>query len=101
MGRVEIGNKGDIDKSGCDVHYQPLLSELQALYDEHPSRAIKTDLGIPVNSYWWAYDMVAYAGNWYDQYIYLLNGSSGRASSTTSALMLCLVNPHPEAVLLK
>lgn len=94
---LRSATKGDIDKSGCDVHYQPLLSELQALYDEHPSRAIKTDLGIPVNSYWWAYDMVAYAGNWYDQYIYLLNGSSGRASSTTSALMLCLVNPHPEA----
>ncbi|HIA3647162.1 TPA: adhesion domain-containing protein [Escherichia coli] len=94
---LKSATKGDADKSGCDVHYQPLLSELQALYDEHPSRAIKTDLGIPVNSYWWAYDMVAYAGNWYDQYIYLLNGSSGRASSTTSALMLCLVNPHPEA----
>lgn len=94
---LRSATKGDIDKSGCDVHYQPLLSELQALYDEHPSRAIKTDLGIPVNSYWWAYDMVAYAGNWYDQYIYLLNGSSGRASSTTSVLMLCLVNPHPEA----
>ncbi|GCT50525.1 ribosome association toxin A-like protein [Escherichia coli] len=91
---LRSATKGDIDKSGCDVHYQPLLSELQALYDEHPSRAIKTDLGIPVNSYWWAYDMVAYAGNWYDQYIYLLNGSSGRASSTTSALMLCLAQPH-------
>ncbi|EPM2150122.1 adhesion domain-containing protein [Escherichia coli] len=93
---LKSATKGDADKSGCDVHYQPLLSELQALYDEHPSRAIKTDLGIPVNSYWWAYDMVAYAGKWYDQYISLLNGSSGRASSTTSALMLCLVNPHPE-----
>lgn len=94
---LKSATKGDADKSGCDVHYQPLLSELQALYDEHPSRAIKTDLGIPVNSYWWAYDVVAYAGKWYDQYISLLNGSSGRASSTTSALMLCLVNPHPEA----
>nr|HEK5738209.1 RatA-like protein [Escherichia coli] len=93
---VKSATKGDADKSGCDVHYQPLLSELQALYDEHPSRAIKTDLGIPVNNYWWAYDVVAYAGKWYDQYISLLNGSSGRASSTTSALMLCLVNPHPE-----
>ncbi|WP_251302024.1 hypothetical protein, partial [Escherichia coli] len=55
------------------------------------------DLGIPVNSYCWAYDMVAYAGNWDDQYIYLVNGSRARASSTTSALMRCVVNPHPEA----
>ncbi|HCD1805883.1 TPA: RatA-like protein [Escherichia coli] len=89
--------KNDVSKSGCDEPYQPLLSELQELYSEHPNGAIGTDLGLPLTKTWWAYDKVAYANAWYDQSVNLSNGSSARASSTTVAFVPCLVNPHAVA----
>lgn len=89
--------KNDVSKSGCDEPYQPLLSELQELYSDHPNGAIGTDLGLPLTKTWWAYDKIAYANAWYDQSIGLSDGASSRASSTTVAFVSCLVNPHAVA----
>lgn len=89
--------KNDVSKSDCGEPYQPLLSEFQELYSEHPNGAIGTDLGLPLTNTWWAYDKIAYANVWYDQSINLSNGSSSRALSNTVAFVSCLVNPHAVA----
>ncbi|HAG7621518.1 adhesion domain-containing protein [Escherichia coli] len=89
--------KNDVSKSDCGEPYQPLLSEFQELYSEHPNGAIGTDLGLPLTNIWWAYDKIAYANVWYDQSINLSNGSSSRALSNTVAFVSCLVNPHAVA----
>lgn len=88
--------KTDVDEAGCGESYQPLLGELQALYDEHPNGAVETDWGIPLDKTWWAYDRVGYNGAWYDQSVSLSSGSTTRASSSTTAGMICLVEPHVE-----
>ncbi|MCQ8856461.1 DUF823 domain-containing adhesin, partial [Escherichia coli] len=31
----------------CSLEYQPRLSELQGLYDDHPNGALTKDLGLP------------------------------------------------------
>lgn len=74
--------KNDVSKSDCGEPYQPLLSEFQELYSEHPNGAIGTDLGLPLTNTWWAYDKIAYANVWYDQSINLSNGSSSRHYQT-------------------
>ncbi|HBU8947829.1 TPA: RatA-like protein [Escherichia coli] len=93
--------KNDVSKSDCGEPYQPLLSEFQELYSEHPNGAIGTDLGLPLTNTWWAYDKIAYANVWYDQSINLSNGSSSRALSNTVAFVSCLVNPHAVAASIK
>ncbi len=68
MAFFEYGSKkNDVSKSDCGEPYQPLLSEFQELYSEHPNGAIGTDLGLPLTNTWWAYDKIAYANVWYDQ----------------------------------
>ena len=42
--------KNDVSKSDCGEPYQPLLSEFQELYSEHPNGAIGTDLGLPLTN---------------------------------------------------
>ncbi|MHA6500773.1 Immunoglobulin-like domain BIg-containing protein, partial [Escherichia coli] len=79
----------------CSLEYQPRLSELQGLYDDHPNGALTKDLGLPIASgNWWIYELLNSNGSsWYYQ---VFNLSTGRASSALSpvALMLCLAQPH-------
>ncbi len=79
----------------CSLEYQPRLSELQGLYDDHPNGALTKDLGLPIASgNWWIYELLNSNGSsWYYQ---VFNLSTGRVSSALSpvALMLCLAQPH-------
>ncbi|EAO2687930.1 hypothetical protein E2X65_22885 [Salmonella enterica] len=92
---VTAGNTEKAGASICDAQYQPLLSDLQTLYDDNPSGAIETNYGWPVtgNKYWWAEGRDVDTG--YYQYMNLNNGSKGLtgAASVTGA-QVCLLDPR-------
>lgn len=81
--------------TGCDDAYQPLLNDLQTLYNDHPDGAIETLYGWPVTQgkYWWALDRVAITGNY--QIMRLDNGvKTNTGSAGTTGAQVCLVDPH-------
>lgn len=78
----------------CPLEYQPRLSELQGLYNDHPNGAITTDLGVPTTAgNWWTYELTLSGTSWYYQVINLKTGQPS-SSLYPSALMLCLTQPH-------
>ncbi|MDO1920919.1 hypothetical protein Q2378_28320, partial [Escherichia coli] len=84
-------------KSECGEPYQPLVSEFQEIYSEHPNGSIGTDLGLTLNNARGEYNKIAYTTVWYDQYLNLSNGSNSSALSNIMALVSCLVTPHAVA----
>lgn len=99
--RPDATNKANSSISGCTSPYQPFSSELMGLYNDHPNNALETDLGLPLNAgnYWWAYDQTFVGTTWYNQTLDLMSGTIRQEDTTSTAgnLMLCLVDPHPEA----
>lgn len=92
--------KSNSSQAGCAEEYQPLSGELQGLYNDHPTGALETALGLPLEaaSNYWAYDQVMSSSNWQNRSINLINGQLRQETSTaTKNLMLCLVDPHPKA----
>ncbi|EFF0799991.1 RatA-like protein [Escherichia albertii] len=93
--RITTTEREDGSKAGCGTRYQPTSSELTALYADYANGTIEADLGIPIGpANWWAFDMMAYSGKWYNQTISLSSGQSTRMGTTDTGLMLCLVKPH-------
>ncbi|KLV66126.1 RatA-like protein [Citrobacter murliniae] len=97
-------DKSDSSQSGCSEEYQPLRSELQVLYNDHPNSKIETDLGLPLftGANWWAYDQMQSGSKWDNQSISFIDGKWRRDISTTiTNLILCLVDPHPKAEMIE
>lgn len=81
--------------TGCDEAYQPLLNDLQTLYNDYPGGAIETLYGWPVTQgkYWWALDRVVKSG--YYQLMRLDNNAkTDTGYAGTTGAQVCLVDPH-------
>ncbi|HAG3254325.1 TPA: hypothetical protein G8X54_003610 [Salmonella enterica] len=92
---VTIANTQKAGATGCDAQYQPLLNDLQTLYDDNPNSAIGTAFGWPVGAgkSWLAVDQET--GTGYYQYLRLETGAKGRSSSTSvTGAQVCLVEPR-------
>ncbi|OEH96274.1 hypothetical protein BH006_02180 [Salmonella enterica] len=92
---VTIANTQKAGATGCDAQYQPLLNDLQTLYDDNPNSAIGTAFGWPVGAgkSWLAVDQET--GTGYYQYLRLDTGAKGRSSSTSvTGAQVCLVEPR-------
>ncbi|HAM6116308.1 TPA: RatA-like protein [Escherichia coli] len=94
-----MSNAQNLTSTDCPLENQPRSNELLDLYRDHPNGTLMTDLGLPVYAgNWWAYDMVMLSGtSWTYQLISLKDGTITQ-KGTTSALMLCLAQPHPAGV---
>ncbi|EFE09850.1 adhesion domain-containing protein [Citrobacter youngae] len=97
---IAAANAQKAGASGCDVEYQPLLSDMQTLFFDNMSVSggIGAVYGWPVgsNQFWWAADRAASTGNY--QYISLSAGGSGSTSnSSTTAAQVCLVEARAQA----
>lgn len=90
--------KADVSKAGCDEAYQPLTTDMQGLYVDYPNGQLATVLGLPTAAgNWWDYDMMAVAGgSWSNQAFVPGNGQLIQASSSYTAIVMCLVEPHTE-----
>lgn len=80
--------------TGCDPTYQPLLSDLQALYNKYPNAELETAYGWPLASgrNWWAVDLSS-TGQY--QSLNLSTGTSNATtSSTTMQMQACRTTPH-------
>ncbi|HBN4405691.1 TPA: RatA-like protein, partial [Escherichia coli O25b:H4-ST131] len=88
--------KADVSKAGCDEAYQPLTTDMQGLYVDYPNGQLATVLGLPTAAgNWWDYDMMAVAGgSWSNQAFVPGNGQLIQASSSYTAIVMCLVEPH-------
>ncbi|ENB8270988.1 RatA-like protein [Escherichia coli] len=96
--RLTATEKADASKAGCDVAYQPLVNDMQGLYADYPNGQLGSVLGLPTSAgYWWAYDMMMVSGNWSNQAFSPVNGQLMQASSSYTAVVMCLVEPHTEA----
>ena len=79
--------------TSCDRTYQPLLSDLQALYAKYPNGELETTYGWPLSSgkSWWAGDLSS------DEQYQSLNLSTGQSSATSSesstAMQTCRTTP--------
>ncbi|CAD7561678.1 RatA homolog [Citrobacter europaeus] len=85
---------GLASKSTCGEAWQPTLSELKSLYDEHPGGEIETLYGWPVShaSYgWWVTDKAG--TSW--QSMQLKTGAVSTRSTSDKQALVCLVDPHP------
>ncbi|WP_194206193.1 adhesion domain-containing protein [Superficieibacter sp. 1612_C1] len=81
--------------TGCDEAYQPLLNDLQTLYNDHPGGELETLYGWPVTQgkYWWALDRVVKTQDY--QFMRLDNGAkTSNSSAGTTGAQVCLVDPH-------
>lgn len=87
---------GLASKTACPDEYQPNLSELTGLYNEHPGGELETLYGWPVNHTsfgWWVTDK---SGSSY-QAIHLKTGAVSSQNAAASQALVCLANPHPTA----
>lgn len=92
---ISINNIQKMGVTGCDETYQPLLNDLQSLYNDYPDGALETQYGWPVTlgKYWWALDREANTGDY--QQIRLDTGDKTTTNSVvTTSEQVCLVNPH-------
>ncbi|EMX1424713.1 RatA-like protein [Escherichia coli] len=94
--RLTATEKTDASKAGCDESYQPLMTDMQGLYADYPNNQLGTVLGLPTSAgYMWAYDMMTVSGSsWSNQAYSLVNGQTVQASSSYTAVVMCLVEPH-------
>ena len=94
--RLTATEKMDASKAGCDESYQPLTTDMQGLYADYPNNQLGTVLGLPTSAgYMWAYDMMTVSGSsWSNQAYSLVNGQAVQASSSYTAVVMCLVEPH-------
>ena len=94
--RLTATEKTDASKAGCDESYQPLMTDMQGLYADYPNNQLGTVLGLPTSAgYMWAYDMMTVSGSsWSNQAFSLVSGQTVQASSSYTAVVMCLVEPH-------
>lgn len=97
---VTAANAQTKGASGCNVEYQPLMSDMETLFIDNlnVSGGIGGKYGWPTGAYkpWWAADKEA--GTGYYQFIILGTGGSGTTNSASAtAGQVCLVEPRSTA----
>lgn len=92
-----IVNNFDTSNYGaCSINQMATLDDLQALYRDHPSGKVTTDIGLPVKKKWWAGDSLLQGQVIYWQYIDLSTSKEGSMSGTPGNYyyQLCLTKPR-------
>ncbi|HAF4019499.1 TPA: exotoxin [Salmonella enterica subsp. enterica serovar Typhi] len=91
VNNFDTGNYG-----ACSINQMATLSDLQALYRDHPSGKVTTDIGLPVRKKWWAGDSLLQGQVIYWRYIDLSTGADGSMSGTPGNYyyQLCLTKPR-------
>lgn len=92
-----IVNNFDTSNYGaCSINQMATLDDLQALYRDHPSGKVTTDIGLPVKKKWWAGDSLLQGQVIYWQYIDLSTSKEGSMSGTLGNYyyQLCLTKPR-------
>lgn len=70
-----IVNNFDTSNYGaCSINQMATLDDLKALYGDHPSGKVTTDIGLPVRKKWWAGDSLLQGQVIYWRYIDLSTG---------------------------
>ncbi|RXO45807.1 hypothetical protein D0525_09865 [Salmonella enterica] len=93
-----IKNFDKPNHGACSIEQMPAIADYTSLYNDHPSGAIRTDLGLPDGTDWWAGDKTLQnqSSSW--QSISLKTGKvTIRSSNSSSYLQLCLTAPRQEA----
>lgn len=91
VNNFDTGNYG-----ACSINQMATLEDLQALYRDHPSGKVTTDIGLPVRKKWWAGDSRLQGQTIYWQYIDLNTGIDNSMSGTPGNYyyQLCLTKPR-------
>ncbi|EJF5646292.1 hypothetical protein NSR39_002720 [Salmonella enterica] len=93
-----IKNFDKPNHGACSIEQMPAIADYTSLYNDHPSGAIRTDLGLPDGTDWWAGDKTLQnqSSSW--QSISLKTGKVAiRSSNSSSYLQLCLTAPRQAA----
>ncbi len=88
-----IVNNFDTSNYGaCSINQMATLDDLKALYGDHPSGKVTTDIGLPVRKKWWAGDSLLKGSTLYWQYKDLKTGKNYSMSENPGNyyLQLCL-----------
>ncbi|EHF8157375.1 hypothetical protein J3N46_001538 [Salmonella enterica] len=80
----------------CSMNQMAALADYQALYGDHPSGKVTTDLGLPIKKKWWAGDSLLKNQTLYWQFIDLSTNKGGTAQETPGNYyyQLCLTEPR-------
>ncbi len=92
-----IVNNFDTSNYGaCSINQMATLDDLKALYGDHPSGKVTTDIGLPVRKKWWAGDSLLQGQVIYWRYIDLSTGIDYSMSGTPGNYyyQLCLTKPR-------
>ncbi|EBX9477649.1 hypothetical protein DUA64_04555 [Salmonella enterica subsp. enterica serovar Abony] len=91
VNNFNTGNYG-----ACSMDQMAAIADLEALYSDHPSGKITTDIRLPVRKKWWAGDSLLKSQTLYWQYIDLNTGIDGSMSETPGNYyyQLCLTEPR-------
>ncbi len=77
---------------GCPMNQMAAIDDFTALYNDHPSGKVATDIGLPVGKRWWAGDSLLKGSTLYWQYKDLKTGKNYSMSENPGNyyLQLCL-----------
>ncbi|ECI7964421.1 hypothetical protein E2D61_09010 [Salmonella enterica subsp. enterica] len=91
VNNFDTGNYG-----ACSINQMATLDDLKALYRDHPSGKVTTDIGLPVKKKWWAGDSRLQGQVIYWRYIDLNTGLDYSMSGTPGNYyyQLCLTKPR-------
>ncbi|EDT1456703.1 hypothetical protein CE894_001433 [Salmonella enterica subsp. enterica serovar Ramatgan] len=91
-----VNNFNTGDYGACSMNQMATLVDLQALYGDHPSGKVTTDLGLPIKKKWWAGDSLIKNQTLYWQFIDLSTNKGGTSQETPGNYyyQLCLTEPR-------
>ncbi|EGG5282599.1 exotoxin [Salmonella enterica] len=77
---------------GCPMNQMAAIDDFTALYNDHPSGKVATDIGLPIGKRWWAGDSLLKGSTLYWQYKDLKTGKNYSMSENPGNyyLQLCL-----------
>ncbi|EGI7772099.1 hypothetical protein IGT57_002749 [Salmonella enterica] len=87
---------------GCPMNQMAAIDDFTALYNDHPSGKVATDIGLPVGKRWWAGDYVISSDGTKSLYaaVNLFNdGNDVKTTTSTSMyyMQTCLASPRSAA----
>ncbi len=89
---VMVNNFNTGNYGGCPMNQMAAIDDFTALYNDHPSGKVATDIGLPVGKRWWAGDSLLKGSTLYWQYKDLKTGKNYSMSENPGNyyLQLCL-----------
>ncbi|WP_405123281.1 adhesion domain-containing protein [Salmonella enterica] len=87
-----VNNFDTSNYGGCPMNQMAAIDDFTALYNDHPSGKVATDIGLPVGKRWWAGDSLLKGSTLYWQYKDLKTGKNYSMSENPGNyyLQLCL-----------